>query len=493
MRRALEFWRNIMPGRSVRIGGWFLVGLLAQALRYLRTTLGAPFQPVDVRVLDAQSLDQIEHQQRIDLLRSVLLLLTGGTSILFFVSLGYPKVDFFARMGNLFFVLFSFTILLMSYTRSAPVAPYLLLGGAFFRIIFFAAIDPTGLSIRSTLLLSAMAILILAAGLFLPESQAKWVVILAGSVAWLEALILPIKGSFPASILNPHALVLVYLLILYVLTGVLSWMQGRTKSQALATFAAAYHRELLLEQQKEDFIHIASHELRAPLTPLLLASRMLERKLQQPALDPTDLQTKARDISRQVKRLNGMIDLLLDTHSVDYHRLALTIELCDLAEILRDVIQMQALGSHRTIHTQGTDGPCLLDGDPRRLWQVFMNLIGNAIKYTDDDTSIDVSVQAGQPDDASRASLQVSIRDAGRGIPATDLPYIFDRYYRVTDRPNARIEGWGIGLYLCRAITLAHQGTIEVQSTLDQGTVFTVTLPIHRSDAAPDPAIAPDD
>ncbi len=492
MKRPPQYWQNISLGRVIMISGSFLRGLPAQTLRYMRTTLGAPFLPVDVHLLDSQTLDQIEHQQRIDLLRCVLLLFTGGTSILFFISLGYHTIDFFARMGSLFFFLFSFLILLMSYTRSAHLAPYLLLGGAFFRIIIFAAIDPTGLSIRSTLLLSAMAILILSAGLFLPESHTKWVVIVAGSVAWFEALILPIKGPIPASILNPHALVLVYLLILYALTGVLSWMHRRAKSQALATFAEAYQREHLLEQQKGDFIHIASHELRAPLTPLLLASLMLERRLQQPTLDPTDLLTKARDISRQVKRLNGMIDLLLDTHSVDYHRLVLSIEPCDLAEILRDVIQMQTLGSHRTILTQGLDSPYLIDGDPRRLWQVFTNLIGNAIKYTDPETPIEVQVQPYQSDEVDSASLQVSIRDAGRGIPAADLPYIFDRYYRVTDRPNARIEGWGIGLYLCRAITLAHRGKIEVQSTIGQGTTFTVTLPVHSPDAAPDLAIEPD-
>ena len=115
---------------------------------------------------------------------------------------------------------------------------------------------------------------------------------------------------------------------------------------------------------------------------------------------------------------------------------------------------------------------CETTGDPGKLQQVFYNVIDNAIKYTPRGGSVNIEVlRAGR-----RAEIRVS--DTGVGIPEKDLPHIFERFYRVDKARSRETGGTGLGLSIVKQIVLLHNGTIEATSTVGQGTVFTIELPI---------------
>lgn len=116
--------------------------------------------------------------------------------------------------------------------------------------------------------------------------------------------------------------------------------------------------------------------------------------------------------------------------------------------------------------------PASVNGDPLQLRQLFRNLIGNAIKYTPRGGNINVKAVASQDE------LTVKVEDNGYGIPASDLPFIFNRFYRVRNSKTTEIEGNGLGLAIVKSIAEQHGGDITVESELQKGSCFTITLPL---------------
>jgi signal transduction histidine kinase len=112
-----------------------------------------------------------------------------------------------------------------------------------------------------------------------------------------------------------------------------------------------------------------------------------------------------------------------------------------------------------------------VNGDPLQMRQLFRNLIGNAIKYSPKGSTVILAAKV------EKGNVQVNVEDTGFGIPAADLPFIFDRFYRVRNGKNSELEGNGLGLAIVKSIVEQHGGQISVESEVDKGTCFTLSLP----------------
>ena len=116
-----------------------------------------------------------------------------------------------------------------------------------------------------------------------------------------------------------------------------------------------------------------------------------------------------------------------------------------------------------------------VNGDPLQMRQLFRNLIGNAIKYSPKGSTVTLVTRM------EKGNIQVDVQDTGFGIPAADLPFIFDRFYRVRNGKNSEMEGNGLGLAIVKSVIEQHGGQISVESEVDKGTKFRVSLPLHHS------------
>ena len=223
---------------------------------------------------------------------------------------------------------------------------------------------------------------------------------------------------------------------------------------------------------RDEFLSIASHELKTPLTTLQLQIQGLARRLKSVSGDPVfqGLAARVGTSERQVERLTGLINNLLDISRITAGRLELDLEPVDLAAVARETAarfrdDLARAGSVLELHA---DGECPGEWDRLRLEQVVVNLLSNAAKYG-----------AGRPIaifvDGSETTARFSIRDHGIGIPAEHQGRIFERFERaVSDR---HYGGLGLGLWIVRQIVDAFGGTIEVESKPGEGSTFTVLLP----------------
>ena len=219
----------------------------------------------------------------------------------------------------------------------------------------------------------------------------------------------------------------------------------------------------------------ASHELRTPLTVIRAD---VER-----AMSVADSHEKAvalEEALQQVSRMTGLVESLLTLARADEGRFDLVRERVPLEPLIREVAETATiLGEDAGITvTLPIMQPVAVLADAERLRQLFLNLVTNAIKYTPRGGTVELSLEA-RHDEAI-----VTVRDNGIGIAAADLPFIFDRFWRV-DMARSRSEGSGVGLGLaiCQWIAQAHQGRIDVVSRLGRGSAFTVVLPAHRGEA----------
>jgi PAS domain S-box-containing protein len=227
-----------------------------------------------------------------------------------------------------------------------------------------------------------------------------------------------------------------------------------------------------LEQRKDAFISMASHELRNPLTALKLQTALLKRKLaKQDSYDP------AADFSKMEAQVNiatGLVEELLDVSKIRAGRLEYAQEPVDLDELLREIAEtMQQTNQSHTLVVRGTTHGCLV-GDKDRLGQVFTNLISNAIKYSPDSETVEIDLSA------SPETVTIRVHDHGIGIPREQRDKIFERFYRASGPKQKAIPGLGMGLYIVAEIVKRHGGTITVDSEVGKGSTFTVTLPLKR-------------
>ena len=252
---------------------------------------------------------------------------------------------------------------------------------------------------------------------------------------------------------------------------------------ALASERAAREAAEDALRLRDEFLSIAAHELRTPLTSLLGYAQMVPRWLKQDGrLEPERVVPALEAITGQAGKLSSLIYQLLDVSRLEAGKLTLAPQLTDLGVLVRQAVSgVQASRSERAILV---DAPAAVEVevDPLRLEQVLANLLDNAIKYSPEGRPIEVAVAR-----LDAASVQLSVRDHGPGIPPEKRGQIFERFYQA-NRDGYK-NGMGLGLYISRQIVELHDGEIGAEFPLEGGTRFLVRLPIRL--AKPPAAQAP--
>ena len=235
--------------------------------------------------------------------------------------------------------------------------------------------------------------------------------------------------------------------------------------------AQALQKEQDLNTLQREFVALVSHEFRTPLTIIDSAAQRLVRRKDK--MTAEDLATRTGKIRDAVRRMTGLIESTLNASRLDAGKIRMEPRPCDLKALVREVCVRQAEISKVHDIRVDVDGlPEEIHADAELLDQVFTNLLSNAVKYAPNDPRIEVK---GWTDGAFAA---LSVRDHGVGIPADDLPRMFERFFRA--RTSAGIGGTGIGLNLVKQLVEMHTGTTEVDSVEGQGSVFTVRLPVDQ-------------
>jgi signal transduction histidine kinase len=228
------------------------------------------------------------------------------------------------------------------------------------------------------------------------------------------------------------------------------------------------HRSL--ERAKTAFVSDVSHELRTPLTTIQSAVGLLERARDR--LDP--LEHRALELADQeLKRIRGMVEELLTLALMDSWQYQLEVGPTDLGRIIRTAIESVKPKAERFgIEIRFDDADehrCVCDA--QKLYQVFLNLLDNAVKYSDAGARVDITIEEGV------SSLTVEVRDTGVGIPQEELSQLFERFYRVDKDRSRTTGGSGLGLAISKQIVEMHGGDISVDSEVGVGSSFKVCIP----------------
>ena len=225
---------------------------------------------------------------------------------------------------------------------------------------------------------------------------------------------------------------------------------------------------------REEFLGIASHELKTPLTSIKAYGQLIQRVLAQPALDRERLLRLSTMQQNQMARFEVLVNDLLDVSRIHQGRLTLRPERLDLREIGRQVLDRfehapERVAGHRLV--LDAPAPVVMVGDPARLDQVLTNLVSNALKYSPEggETRLQIERRDG--------AAVVVVSDEGIGIPASAQATLFQPFARA-EANHRNISGVGLGLYITAEIVKQHGGTIAVRSEPGQGSVFTVRLPL---------------
>ncbi len=225
-----------------------------------------------------------------------------------------------------------------------------------------------------------------------------------------------------------------------------------------------------VEKRKDDFISIASHELRTPVTSVKVFTQVLIKLLNQlPDKTPVKYLFK---MDAQIDKLTLLINDLLDVSRIQTGKIEFNQDTMDLRQLAYEVVEnMQAISERHRIICKGTVNDMII-GDKERIGQVLINLITNAIKYSPNSDRIEVSLAQ----DMSQAII--SVRDYGVGIPEEYKEKVFERFFRVYDKKEKTYPGLGMGLYISQEIIKRHNGKIWVESEVGKGSTFYLSIPI---------------
>ncbi len=237
-------------------------------------------------------------------------------------------------------------------------------------------------------------------------------------------------------------------------------------------------------QARDHFIAVASHELRNPVAALSSGLHLLQLA----GTEPVAAERSRALMERQLKQLVRLVDDLLDVSRITTGKLQLHKERVDLASVVRDAVEasrpMIDRGGHELTVRSPSD-PVLLDADPTRLAQVFLNLLNNAAKYSERGGRIRLSVER------EGNEVVVRVRDTGIGIPASHLPHVFEVFVQVDAAWRRAQGGLGIGLSLVKEFVALHGGSVEAHSDgPGKGSEFVVRLPAPVAAAAVEPPTA---
>ena len=304
-----------------------------------------------------------------------------------------------------------------------------------------------------------------------------------GTVAYYDFTFLPIKDSED---------------ILFVIENVTEF--GRLEQQIVQErnelrlirqqLSIANEKLRLLDQFKSLFFSMAAHDLRSPLMTVRGYSELLTLSVQQDMAESS--RTQALDyihtIQTQANWLDQLVHNILDLNQIENERFELNCELCNLNDLVlsaAEALRPMSRLNEQTLTVELAEKGILLNADVKRIEQSIHNVIANAIKYTPANGKINITVYA------ENGQGIIKIADTGRGVEAEQIPHLFDLYYRTTNAIDSKITGTGLGLFIVHQIITMHNGTIDVTSTLGQGSTFTIRLPLRKM-SPPSSAFTPD-
>jgi signal transduction histidine kinase len=220
---------------------------------------------------------------------------------------------------------------------------------------------------------------------------------------------------------------------------------------------------------KDEFLSVAAHDLKTPLTTILATGQYLERRISAQGEGTAEFRSIVR-LNREAVRLRRLVEGLLDASRIEQGQLVTTIERNDVSELIQDAID-RAMTYHTHEFELNVPPAVVADCDASRILQVAENLIENARKYSPGGSTITITLS--ETDD----SVSLFVRDQGIGIGTEDQKKVFDRYFRTQDAEYQTAQGIGLGLYICKAIIEQHGGQISVDSTPGDGSTFCFTIP----------------
>lgn len=301
----------------------------------------------------------------------------------------------------------------------------------------------------------------------------------------LKVVVLP-QTALAASRSGDVAEIVVFLAVGAIISVVASGTE-QARRRAVDAHAAARAREIALVEtnaRTDEFVSIASHELRSPLTSLKAALQLGERRLRRMGgqdAPPADLSTQIDGVlgllataEQQVDRQNRLVGDLLDMSRIRANKLEFHFAPCDLATIVGEAVEEQTLSwPNRSISLAAPDGEIPIAGDAHRLGQVVTNFLTNALKYSPSDTPVEVSLRV------EGGAAKVAVRDHGPGLSAQQRAHIWERFHRVpgVKQQSGSGAGLGLGLHIARTIVEYHHGAVGIESVPGRGSTFWFTIP----------------
>ena len=223
-------------------------------------------------------------------------------------------------------------------------------------------------------------------------------------------------------------------------------------------------------KKKDEFISVASHELKTPLTSIQGYVQLLERSI---ASDDTSRAYISRTLT-QIKKLDVLIADLLDISKIESGKLKLNMTDFNFGEMLDDTLEMIRQTYPENQVTFAGNANVVVKGDKTRLEQVLVNFISNAIKYSPDSRQVEVIANT-----IDGNKLMVKVKDHGIGIARSDQALVFDKFFR-SEQSSAKFQGLGIGLYICADILNRHHCDFGVDSEPGKGSTFYFAIPFIK-------------
>lgn len=230
-------------------------------------------------------------------------------------------------------------------------------------------------------------------------------------------------------------------------------------------------KQKTVEEMKEDFTHNITHELKTPLAVAYTANDALLNF--QGAEKPEKRRNYLQIVQAQLKQLNGLVEQILSMSMEQRKNFRLHYETIELRPMLESLIAQHRLKADKpaTFHLD-VENDCTARADRTHLYNMVSNLIDNAIKYSDGQADVCITVRREERD------LALAVKDKGIGIPADKQRHLFEKFYRVPTGNRHDVKGYGLGLYYVKTMIEQHRGNVEVKSIAGKGSTFTLRIPL---------------
>ncbi|MEJ6979080.1 PAS domain-containing sensor histidine kinase [Pedobacter sp. P351] len=248
-------------------------------------------------------------------------------------------------------------------------------------------------------------------------------------------------------------------------TSVLFKDEGETYGYTLLEDITRQYQEKL---KKEEFISVASHELKTPITTMKASLQLMNRMIGDEKDFPSKILKLSQDAEKYTAKLSHLVGDLLNLSNFEQGQMTLNKTMFKLSDLLDECCHHVRLEGRYTIAFKGNQFVEVF-ADKYKIDQVLVNLVNNAIKYAPDSTEIIIKV------DSLKNFHRISVIDKGKGISAANIPHLFERYYQVNKK--GKNPGLGLGLYISAEIVRSHEGEIGVKSELGNGSTFWFTIP----------------